>query len=212
MTTSDASSNNFHDPWGIWASRIVRKRDKLLEVFWSFYCQLNCLYWKRSVGKGCHFRGKMIFRRNPGSIITIGNNCKFYSAAWSNMVGINRQCILGTMRPNAKITIGDETGLSGTIIIADESIKIGSNVLCGANVTIIDCDSHHVIRSQEGITDPPSAPVVIGSNVWLDMNVIVLKGVTIGHNTVIAANSVVTKNLPSNVLAAGQPAKIVKYL
>ena len=92
--------------------------------------------------------------------------------------------------------------MSGTIVSAAESIEIGSNVFCGANVTITDTDWH----------DYKTAPVKIGSNVWLGMNVVVLKGVTIGDSTIIGANSVVTKNIPENVIAAGQPAKIVKYL
>ena len=102
--------------------------------------------------------------------------------------------------------------MSGTVISAAGSIEIGSKVICGANVTITDTDWHDVKRSQNNLGPPQPAPVSIGSNVWLGLNVVVLKGVTIGDNTVIAANSVVTKDLPENVIAAGQPAKIVKYL
>ena len=199
---SGSSTNNFHDPWGIWAARIVRKLHQFSETVWSFYARLNCLYWRISIGKGCRFWGKMYFHRAPGSTITVGNNCRFRSAIWSNLVGLNRQCMISTLNSNAKITIGDGGGMSGTVVSAAVSIEIGSNVLCGANVTITDTDWH----------DAGSAPVIIGSNVWLGMNVIVLKGVTIGDHTTIAANSVVTKDIPANVLAAGQPAKVVKHL
>jgi acetyltransferase-like isoleucine patch superfamily enzyme len=154
----------------------------------------------------------MYFYRTPGSAITIGKNCRFRSAAWSNLVGLNRQCMICTLTPNAKITIGDGSGMSGTAVSAAEFIGIGSNVLCGANVTITDTDWHNDIRAQKKLSTPSSAPVNIGANVWLGMNVVVLKGVTIGANTVIAANSVVTKNIPENVLAAGQPAKVVRNL
>jgi acetyltransferase-like isoleucine patch superfamily enzyme len=55
-------------------------------------------------------------------------------------------------------------------------------------------------------------PVTIEDNVWLGMNVIVLKGVTIGKNSMIAANSVVTKDIPENVLAGGYPCKVIRSL
>jgi len=202
MRSTDPAIRNSHDSWGVWADRIVRKRYQFLLRFWSFYIYLNCLYWKVNIGRGCCFWGKMNFRRAPGSSITIGNNCIFRSAIWSNLVGLNRQCMISTLNSNAKITIGDGSGMSGTVISSAECIEIGSKVFCGANVTITDTDWH----------ENKSAPVIIGSNVWLGINVVVLKGVTIGNNTVVAANSVVTKDIPANVIAAGQPAKVVKYL
>lgn len=55
-----------------------------------------------------------------------------------------------------------------------------------------------------------SAPISIGNHVWIGMNVVVMRGVTIGDNTIIGANSVVTKNIPSNVIAAGNPIKVIK--
>jgi len=58
----------------------------------------------------------------------------------------------------------------------------------------------------------PNAPVEIGDNVWLGINVTVTKGVTIGENTLVAAGSIVTKSLPANVVAAGIPAKVIREL
>jgi len=117
-----------------------------------------------------------------------------------------------TIQSQAKIIIGEGSGMSGTVISAFGYNEIGSKVICGTNVTIIDTDWHHVKRSHENQGAPQPASVIIGSNVWLGLNVIVLKGVTRGDNTVIASNSDVTKDLPENVIAAGQPARVVKYL
>lgn len=103
-------------------------------------------------------------------------------------------------------------GFSGTVIAAAESIDIGFNVICGANVTITDTDWHHTESVKRKEIFAPAAPVVIGDNVWLCMNVTVLKGVTIGKGSVIASNSVVTRSIPPGVIAAGQPAKVVKYI
>jgi len=82
--------------------------------------------------------------------------------------------------------------------------------MCGANVTITDTDWHPTDwRDRLAKRDAEAAPVVIGDDVWLGMNVTVLKGVEIGSRTVVGAGSVVTKPLPSGVIAAGQPAIVV---
>ena len=78
---------------------------------------------------------------------------------------------------------------------------------CGANTLITDGDWH--------LDDPRAgepAPIIIEENVWLGEGVKVLKGVTIGKNTVIGVGSVVTKNIPANVMAAGNPCRVIKEL
>ncbi|MFA6010720.1 MAG: DapH/DapD/GlmU-related protein [Desulfobacteraceae bacterium] len=84
------------------------------------------------------------------------------------------------------------------------NISLGDNVRCGANTLITDTD-WHTDDSRAG----ENAPVSIGNNVWLGVDVIVLKGVTIGENTVVGAGSIVTRSLPENVYAAGIPAVVV---
>jgi acetyltransferase-like isoleucine patch superfamily enzyme len=209
---SASSHFNHKDIWGVWAIRLARWRNRLLEMLWSFYVKLKCLYWKITLGKGCRFWGNMHFQRIAGSSITVGEECRFRSATWSNLIGTNRPCYLCTLRPNAKIIIGKGSGFSGTVISAAQSIEIGPNVICGANVTITDTDWHNLDRSLDGMRPAATAPVTIGENVWLAMNVTVLKGVSIGENSVVAANSIVTRDIPANVLAAGQPAKIIKKI
>ena len=201
-----------NDVWGIWANRLANRYRMLIERMWTFYSIIKCFYWKINFGSGCRFWGRMHFRRAPNSTIQIGKFCRFRSATWSNMVGINRPCTLCTLRPNAKITIGNNSGFSGTVISAAKSITIGDNVLSGANVTITDTDWHHIDRSMEGKEDAPCAPVTIGNNVWLGMGVTILKGVKVGNNSVIAVNSIVNRDIPESVLAGGQPAKILKRL
>jgi maltose O-acetyltransferase len=78
---------------------------------------------------------------------------------------------------------------------------------------IIDNDSHRVTTDQnERWKDPDSKPIVIKDNVWICMDSLILKGVTIGENSVVAARSVVTRDIPPNSLAAGIPAKVVRKL
>ncbi len=164
------------------------------------------------MGRKSRFWGKMDIWRIAHSEIIIGEHCRFRSATWSNRVGINRPCALSTMHHGAKITIGNHCGFSGTVISAVSSVEIGDNVLCGANTTITDTDWHHIDRTKDEHEDIPCAPVVIEKDVWLGLNVTVLKGVTIGRGSVIAPHSVVNRDIPEFVMAGGQPAQVIKKL
>lgn len=110
------------------------------------------------------------------------------------------------------IEIGDNFyANSGCIIIDVAKVKIGDNVMFGPNVAVITAGHpiHHEIRNTKfeyGI------PVTIGDNVWIGANAVLLPGVHIGDNTVIGAGSVVTKDIPSGVVAVGNPCKPVKEI
>lgn len=182
---------------------------------YSFLCSI----WSKtsmslrgvSYGKGIKFYGFPVIIRMVYSKISIGKNCSFRSDFTSNLIGINRKCIITTLRRNAEIKIGNNSGFSGTVIASAGSIRIGKNVLCGANTTITDYDWHGITPDKRNKAADPK-PVVIEDNVWLGLNSVILKGVTIGKNSVIGANSIVTKDIPENVIAAGNPCKVIKSL
>ena len=134
-----------------------------------------------------------------------GSGCKFNSSPSSNLIGVNRPCIISTLAENAEIEIGSNCGFSGTVISCATRVVFGDNVRCGANTLIMDTDWH-----TDDARTGHNAPVIIKKDVWLGVNVTVLKGVTIGENTIVAAGSIVTRSLPSNVFAAGESAKIIK--
>ena len=102
-------------------------------------------------------------------------------------------------------------------ISASNRIVFGKNVLTGRRVTVID-NNHGLFVREQLDTNPLKRPVtckgeiVIGDNVWIGENVVVLSGVHIGNGAVIAANAVVTSDIPSYSLAAGVPAKVIKSL
>lgn len=174
--------------------------------------RLYAAWWGIQLGKSSRFSGLPIMQRHPTGKITIGSNATFRSAEWSNSIGLNRRCFIAAGR-NAKIIIGDQCGFSGTIIAASESITIGDRVLCGGNCTIVDTDRHHfdaVARAKNAKAE--SCPIVIEDDVFLGMNVVVLKGCQIGRGTVVAANSVVVRSLPAGVLAGGMPARVIREL
>lgn len=89
-------------------------------------------------------------------------------------------------------------------------IKIGDNVLCGANTLITDFDWHGLHPDHRRSGEPEPKPIVIEDNVWLCINVMVMKGVTIGKNSIIGAGSIVTNDIPANVIAAGIPCRVIK--
>jgi acetyltransferase-like isoleucine patch superfamily enzyme len=170
---------------------------------------LRCFWWKINIGKNARFNGKCYFERYPGTKIFIGDNCTFLSRENSNKIGINRPCAISTQKSPfpAEIRIGNNCGFSGTVIAAFKGIIIGNNVKCGANTLITDSDWH----SDDYRSGEP-ANVIIGDNVWLGEGVKILKGVTIGRNALIGAGSVVTKDIPSDVVAAGNPCIIIKTM
>lgn len=111
----------------------------------------------------------------------------------------------------------------GCVIEAVNKVEIGKDTAIGANVTIRDNNSHPISPTyrrmmrhtahgsiERSSTRSISKPIIIGENVWIGEGARICKGVTIGDNAVIAACSVVTKNVPANAVAAGNPAKIVK--
>jgi acetyltransferase-like isoleucine patch superfamily enzyme len=95
----------------------------------------------------------------------------------------------------------------GARIVATTTVTIGSNTHIGDESIIIDNDFHGV----KG-TPPKKGPIEIGSNVWIASRAIVLRNVRIGDNSVVGANSVITKDVPPNCIVAGNPAKVIKII
>lgn len=117
-----------------------------------------------------------------------------------------------------EIKIGNHVSIQHDCHIgAINKITIGNNVLMASKVYI--SDHFHGEITKEALLLPPSlrklyskGPVIIEDNVWLGEGVVVLPGVTIGENSIIGANAVVTKSIPRNCVAAGNPARIVREI
>ncbi len=115
--------------------------------------------------------------------------------------------------PSAQVIIGDNVSINnGFVAIADKTrITIADQVLIGVNCYVADSNFHNIEASTQRREDDECKPVVIERNVFLGNDVKVLKGVTIGENSVIAAGSVVTADIPANTVAGGIPAKVLKH-
>jgi acetyltransferase-like isoleucine patch superfamily enzyme len=107
-----------------------------------------------------------------------------------------------------RIAIGEGTFINyGTSISAHDAVTIGRDCAIGQYVIINDNDYHDIVDKHRL---PPSAPVVLEDRVWLGARVIVLKGVRIGHDTVVGAGSVVTSDIPPRSIAVGMPARVIR--
>lgn len=106
----------------------------------------------------------------------------------------------------AKLELGSGYINSHSVIACFKHIKIGRDVAIAENVTIRDSDNHSIVNSSH----EESKPIVIGDHVWIGMNSTILKGVTIGRGSVIAAGAVVNKSIPENALAGGVPARVIR--
>lgn len=145
---------------------------------------------KGSLAGNVRFRGE--------TEITLGNKVAFRSGV---LVG-----------GNGKLTIGDNTALNeDTIIACTLSVSIGANCMLAPRCYVLDVDHEfadvNVAIKNQGYRQ---APVIISNDVWLGTGVVVTKGVTIGDGCIVAANSVVTKDIPAYSIAAGAPAKVIK--
>lgn len=189
---------------GFNAQRSLRRR-----VFYqvtSWLARIQTRFAGVKLGREIRFYGLPYFQKASTGQISIGKHCRFRSKPTSNLIGINRPCIISA-HAGAVLRIGDHCGFSGTVIGCFNSITIEDNVRFGANTLVTDGD-WHPDDSRSGT----SKPIHIGKNAWIGVNAIILKGVTIGENAVIGAGSVVCSDIPSNSVAAGNPCRVIKTI
>lgn len=175
-------------PWrGVW--RLGR---------WAQRRQLRLV---QQCGQGVQVFGPL-YVQNVGHI-QVGDNVVFRSS-W------HRPISLSVVDPSAHLVIEDNVLLNwGVTIGVLNQVTIGACSTIADDCIIYDTDWHSLNGLDEQV---PAIPTKIGRGVWLCARVIVLKGVTVGDNTVIGANSTVTHDLPGNVLAAGTPARVIRTI
>ncbi|MGV3184760.1 sugar O-acetyltransferase [Weissella paramesenteroides] len=110
------------------------------------------------------------------------------------------------------ITFGENFYANTNFTVLDGApVKIGNNVLVGPNVSLYTVNHAFDVAARNAGLEQ-ALPITIGDNVWLGGSVVILGGVTIGDNTIIGAGSVVTHNIEANVLAVGNPARVLRQL
>jgi maltose O-acetyltransferase len=121
-------------------------------------------------------------------------------------------CYLNARNKSSVISFGEGVWTNNNLVIISNGSEIilGDNVIIGTNVEIYDSDFHYINPLQRKVKHLDSLPVTIDNNVWIGSNVKILKGVTIGKNSIIANGAIVSGNIPQNVIAGGIPAKPFK--
>lgn len=188
------------------------------------------------LGQKCYFEYQEECIRNRTNI-KIGNDVQITNEA---SISPNGKVILGnrtwisgsiTMFPhnsNCLVEFGEDCYLGNqSRIWCAKKVYIGNRVLIAHNVNIFDTTTHPIDKNQryqhelvvkqygmpkEKWNTIEEADVFIGDDVWIGCNCIIMKGVTIGSGSIVAAGSVVTKNIPSNVMVGGNPARVIKCL
>lgn len=154
-----------------------------------------------TIGKGTYVANGVEFKATDGGSISIGRNCQIQAGA-----------VL--VAKSGRLVIGDNSFVGwGTIICANEQLLIGDDCLIAEHVTIRD--QNHGTNIELGsfrLQRQLTAPITINSNVWIGAKSTILSGVSIGRNSVVAANAVVTKDVVESSIVGGVPAKLLRNL
>lgn len=191
---------------------------KSWRIFFQFYNQLftHLVFLVNGVEyKSFTTKGIPIITIDGSSKIVVGKSLTMNNGTSNNNIGFNAPCQLGATN-GAKLIIGDNVGMSQTSIFALSSdVIVGNNTLFGGGVKVYSSDFHSINWEDRRYPARDKKKrlcnkVIIGHDCFIGAGVIILKGVEIGDRTVIGAGSVVTRSIPSDCIAAGNPAKVLK--
>ena len=163
-------------------------------------------------GKNFRSCGSVLFRKYDGTI-TLGNNVSINSHRIADPIGGDDKTIFVTTG-SGKIEIGNNVGISNASFFATNSIIVEDEVCIGAGCKIYDTNFHSIYPDERlnGNKNVLTAPVKIKKKVFLGGHCIILKGVTIGEGSVVAAGSVVSKSIPDYEVWGGNPAQFLKKI
>src|ERR1035437_4479678 len=149
-------------------------------------------------------------RIGDGGIVRMGSDVSICNTLAENPAGVTHRTAL-IAGSNARLTIGNGVGMCGAVVFCTAEVTIEDRVLLGAGARVYDSDVHSVAAGdrRKGLRQA-SAPVLICEDVWVGTSAVVLKGVTIGARSVVAAMAVVTSDVPPDTLVAGVPARAIR--
>lgn len=180
---------------------------------WSLRDAFMCKVWGLPWHPSWRFYGLPRIQTRTRGSIQIGTHFSANSHWRYNTIGIFQPVTLKTVTYEATIRIGRNVGVSGCTISAAERIVIEDDVLVGAGCLIADSDFHPIAYEDRDIPEKTlNAPIHICAGAFIGARSIVLKGVTIGRGSVIGAGSVVTRDIPPGVIAAGNPARVIRQI
>jgi acetyltransferase-like isoleucine patch superfamily enzyme len=183
---------------------------------WMVYPKVRLLFACNRIpwGRGWRFHGVPIIQKHRGSQMSFGPGLSLRSSVRSNPLAPNHPVVLTTWQKKSFLEIGANFAMTGGTLCAAERIMIGNNVVVGANTNITDTDFHALAWKQRRLepSGGRTAAIMIEDNVFIGMNCLVLKGVTIGQRSVIGAGSVIASDVPPGAIVACNPARVVREL
>jgi len=197
-------------------SRFLRIPRRLRMIYYIHWNRLKFRFCGIKFEEGMNVYNKIYVNVHPTAQVSIGHNFTFSSGSGFNPLSRNiRGCIFAAEKAN--IIIGNNVGISSATLRAKESIQIGDNVKIGSDCILLDTDAHnldYIIRrdSSRDTFTAKSKPIIIEDDVLIGTRCIVLKGVTIGARSVIGSGSIVTKSIPADCIAVGNPCKVIKAM
>jgi len=200
--------------------KAVRKVYRMLSVLIStLYAKVVFSVFSARYGARLVCKGLPVIDIHSTAKVQIGNDFTMNSGNNFNRIGRQQKSML-VVGVNASLSIGNNVKISSTAIVSYNSVTVADNVMMGGNVVIYDTDFHSLDHEHRTAKESDwtinvtrgSRPVIIEKNVFIGAHSTILKGVTIGENSIVAACSVVTKSIGANELWGGNPAKLLRKI
>lgn len=205
-------------------AKVFRVPRRLRKIYYVYFNRALFFLNNIEYGRNMKVYNNFYLTTRPSAKIIIGNDFVFTSGEAFNPLCRNiRGCIFADY--GAFIKIGNAVGISSACLWAKTSITIGNNVNIGGGCILLDTDAHnmdYMVRRDRTVMpnkkysfdgySAKSLPIIIGDDVLIGAYSIILKGVTIGARSVIGSGSIVTRDIPADCIAAGNPARVIKYL
>lgn len=191
---------------------VFQVRHYVLKWLWIFLNRLKLKISGAIIGDKCRVYNGFYLLIKYGGKMFVGDNVLILSGNYYNPLvqGIKTAIYV---REGGVLRIGNNSGISSSCIHCIKSITIGNHVQIGANTLIMDNDAHSIdfkLRRNAQNDTGEGKPVVIEDDVLIGTGCKILKGVTIGARSIIGAGSIVTKNIPADCVAAGNPCKVIR--
>lgn len=185
-------------------ARVIRKLARISRV--CFYRSISTV---KPEGKFCSVapvlcEGKGCVTVGDGTIFGFIEDADF----WTSYEFLNPR------NADSKISIGKNCKICNrfTAVSEGDGIEMGDNILVGSSVTVLDSDFHEIDPEKRVGGTPKTGKVFVGDNVWIGDCVMILKGSSIGKNSIVAAGAVVSGEFPPNVIIGGIPAKVIREI
>lgn len=182
--------------------------------FSTLFFKTQCVFLGANYGERLKVIGLVNLWAPPGTVSVGSGSILISSSLRCSSFALSHRIRLRVITSSGAIRIGENVSMNGASITSrSKPIVLENDVMLGPNVAIADADFHEVwppaARVKPGMQFDDG--VVIKQRAWIGAKAVILKGVTVGENAVVAAGSIVTKDVPPNSMVAGNPARVIKF-